>query len=45
MLTLNTTKTLIVDEKVICEKSNCLIYTISLVIIYLLLVVISISCY
>ena len=33
-------------EKVLCEKSNFLIYTISLVIIcLLLLVVISISCY
>ena len=38
--------TSIVDKKVTYEKNNCLIYTISLVIICLfLLVIITISCY
>ena len=33
------------DKKVAHEKNNCLIYTISLIVICLLLVVISISCH
>ena len=36
---LNTTVTSPVDERVTCAKNNCLIYTISLVIICLLLLV------
>ena len=40
---LNKTEASLVDKKVICEKNNCLIYNISLIIIcVLLLVVISI---
>ena len=43
---LNTTETSLVDKKVTCEINHCVIYTISLLIIYCLLsVVISISCY
>ena len=43
---LNTTETRLVDKIVTCENHNCLIYTISLVILCsLLLFVISISCY
>ena len=43
---LNTTETSLADKKVTYEKNNCLIYTISLVIkCLLLLVVISISYY
>ena len=43
-LTLNTT--LLNDKKVICEKINCLIHTISSIIIcFLLSVVICASCY
>ena len=42
---LNTTETSTDDKKVTREKSNCLIHTISVVIICLLLIVISISCY
>ena len=43
---LNTTETSLVDKKVTRKKSNCLIYTISLLIICLLLLaVISVSCY
>ena len=42
----NITQTSLNDNKVVCEKSNCLIHTISVVIIcLLLLVIISISCY
>ena len=37
---LNTTETSLVDKKVTYEKSNCFIYTISLVIIGTLLVAI-----
>ena len=44
--TLNTTETLLKDEKVACSESNCLIHTISFVIIWLLLLVaICSSCY
>ena len=43
---LNTAENSFNDKKLTCEKSNCLIHTISLVIICLLLLsVISISCY
>ena len=43
---LDTTESLLNDKKIACEKSNCLIHTISLVIIFLLLiVVIYVSCY
>ena len=43
---LNTTEILLNDEKVACSKINCLIHTISFVIIcLLLLVVIFVSCY
>ena len=43
---INITETLLNDKKVACAKSNCLIHTISLVIIcLLLLVVICVSCY
>ena len=43
---LNTTETLLNDKKVAHEKSNCLLHTISLVIVYfLLLVVVCVSCY
>ena len=43
---LNTSDTSVDDTKVRCEKSNCLIHTISLVIIcMLLLTVVSIGCY
>ena len=43
---LNTTEILLNYKKITCEKSNCLIHIISLVIICLsLLFVISISCY
>ena len=43
---LNTTEASLDDKKVKCKKRNCLIPTISLVIIcLLLLVVICISCY
>ena len=38
-------KTSLVDKKVTCEQTTCLIYTILLVIICLLLLAISISCY
>ena len=42
---LNTTETLLDDKKVTCEKSNCLIHIISLVIIStLLLTVVSTGC-
>ena len=44
--TFNTTETSLDDKKVTCEKSDCLIHTISLIIICLLLLtVVSISCY
>ena len=43
---LNTIETTIVEKKVICEKNNCLIHTISLINICLFsLVCISISCH
>ena len=43
---LNATQTLLVDKKITCDKNNCLIHTVSLVIICLYLwVVISVSCY
>ena len=42
---LNTTETLLVDKNVTCENHNCLFYNIPFVIICLLLVIISISCY
>ena len=42
---LNTTETWLEDKNLSCEKNNCLIHTISLVIIcFLLLVVASIGC-
>ena len=34
---LNTTQTLLVDKKITCDKNNCLIHTVSLVIICLYL--------
>ena len=37
---LNTTETSLDDKKVTCEKSNCLIHTMSFVIICLLLLVV-----
>ena len=37
---LNTTETSLDDKKVTCEKSNCLIHTMSFVIIYLLLLIV-----
>ena len=42
---LNTTETLLVDKNVTCENHNCVFYNIPFVIICLLLVIISISCY
>ena len=43
---LNATETLFNNKHVACAKTNCLIHTISLVIIYLLLLaVICVSCY
>ena len=43
---LNMTETSPDDKNVICKKSNCLIHTISLVIICLLLLpVVSVDCY
>ena len=42
---LNTTETSLNDKKVTCVKNNYLFYMISWVIICLLFVVISISCY
>ena len=43
---LNTTETHPLIKKVLCEKGDCLVHTISLIIIcLLLLVVISTSCY
>ena len=42
----NTTETSVDNKKSTCEKDNCLIHTISLVIICLLsLFIVSISCY
>ena len=42
---LNTTETLLNNQKVTCQKSNCLKYTASIIICMLLLTVDSISCY
>ena len=36
---LNTTETSLVGRKVTCEKINCLIYTLSLIIYYLLFII------
>ena len=43
---LNTTETLLNDKKAACAKANCLIHTISFIILFsLLLVVICVNCY
>ena len=41
---LNATETLLNDKKLACAKSNCLIHTISLIVICLLLLVMFVIC-